>query len=426
MNERTSAFCAFLNESRSQYHVTAAISRWLDGAGYTLLSEGESWALVPGGKYYVNRGQSSVLAFRIPRGTPKGYMMSASHCDRPAFRIKENGEMVSTYTRYEVEKYGGMMIFPWLDRPLSVAGRVLVETETGVESRLVDIDRDIALIPNVAIHMNRKVNEGYNWNVAVDAIPLLGSEDAAGKLDKLLEEAAGGRILGRDLYLYVRQQATVWGLAEEYISAPALDDLASVWGCTRGFLKAEDSESIPVLCIFDGEEEGSNTAQGADGTLLESNLARISRSLGLDHDRMLSNSFMVSADNVHAIHPNHPEYSDPNNGVRMNAGVTLKYNANQRYTTDGLSAAILRKIFGKAGVPLQTYYNRADIRGGATLGFISLNHVSVPSADIGLAQLAMHSCYETIGARDPEYLETAMAAYYGTTLEVNNGTYTLK
>lgn len=426
MNERTGAFCAFLDQAHSQYHVIAAVSRRLEAAGYVRLDEGTPWTLSAGGKYYIDRNQSSIVAFRVPDATPKGYLMSASHSDHPAFKMKENGEMTGVYTRIATEKYGGLIVSPWLDRPLSIAGRVMVETPTGVESRLVDIDRDLALIPNVAIHMNREVNEKCGWNLAVDTIPLLGGKDAAGKLEALLEQAAGGKILGRDLYFYIRQKATVWGVDEEYISSAALDDLDCVWGCTEGFLKAKPGESIPVLCIFDSEEEGSNSPQGADSTLLAFTLARISRTLKLDHDCMLSNSFMVSADNVHAQHPNHPEYSDSTNTVYMNGGVVVKFNAKQNYTTDGLSAAVFRKVCMEAGVPTQTYYNRADMKGGATLGYISLNHVSVPSADIGLAQLAMHSCYETAGVHDTMHLENAMTAYYGTTLEVNHGTYTLK
>lgn len=426
MNERIGAFCAFLNEAHSLYHVVAALTRQLDEAGYTCLNEADNWQLLPGGKYYTCRSGSSIVAFRVPRETPVGFMLSSSHCDHPTFKIKENGELTGTYTRLATEKYGGMIIYPWLDRPLSVAGRVLVETDTGVESRLVDIDRDIALIPSVAIHMNRNVNEGYNWNLAVDTLPLLGGKDAAGKLQPLLEEAAGGKILGQDLYLYVRQRATVWGMDEEFISSPALDDLHCVWGCTQGFLNAKESRSIPVLCVFDSEEVGSNSPQGADGTMLSSTLERISRCLALDHSRMLANSFMVSADNVHAIHPNHPEFSDAANAPVVNGGVCVKFNASQRYTTDGLSAAIFRRICAGANVPMQTYYNRADLKGGATLAYISLNHVSIPSADIGLAQLAMHSCYETAGVQDELYLQDAMAAYYSASLEVEHGVYHLK
>ena len=402
----------FLDSAHSVYHAVAGLVWELEAAGYTCLSEAEQWHLTPGGKYYMTRGGSALIAFQIPETRPAGFRISASHADRPTFKVKENGELTGKYTRLATEKYGGMLMAPWLDRPLSIAGRVLVETEDGVESRLVDIDRDLLLIPNVAIHMDRKANEGYAWNPATDMLPLLGGEEAAGKLRSLLEENAGGKILGHDLYLYVRQNASVWGVEEEYISAAALDDLQCAWCCTQGFLAAEPEDSVAVLCVFDGEEVGSQTAQGADSDLLDRVLTRICQSLELALPQMLSQSFMLSADNAHALHPNHPEYADPTNAPVINGGVVLKFNASQRYTTDGASAAVLRKICEKAGVPLQTYCNRADIPGGSTLGRLSLSQVAVPSADIGLAQLAMHSCYETAGVRDTEYLVQMMEAYY--------------
>ena len=421
MNPQTQALCDFLNGSRSLYHASAILTQWLEDAGFTFLDEADAWDLKSGGSYYIRRGKSSVIAFRIPNERPGGYLLSASHCDHPCFKVKENFELTGTYTRLAVEKYGGMIIHPWLDRPLSIAGRVLVDTPDGIETRLIDLDRDIALIPNVAIHLDRKVNEGKNWNLAVDTIPLLGGPGAAGKLQTLLEETAGGSILGQDLYLYLRENARIWGLEEEYISSAALDDLHCVFGCARGFLNSASGRSVQVLCVFDGEEVGSNSPQGADGDLLSGTLERISRCMGYDHNRMLAGSFMVSADNAHAVHPNHPELADPANAPVINGGVVIKFNANQRYTTDGLAAAVFRKICQNAQVPVQVYYNRADMKGGATLGFISLNHVSVPSVDIGLAQLAMHSCYETAGVQDAIYLEQAMTAYYSTNMEVRNG-----
>ncbi len=408
---------AFLDESHSVYHAAAALEKMLEKAGYEKLSESQSWELASGGKYYLTRGGSAVVAFRIPRGKPAGFLMSASHSDRPAFKVKENGELTGTYTRLATESYGGMILSTWMDRPLSVAGRVLVETEGGVESRLVDIDRDLLVIPNVAIHMNRKCNEGVAWNVAVDTLPLAGGKQAAGKLEKLLEEAAGGKILGHDLYLYLRQKAAVWGVDEEYISAAALDDLQCAYCCTKGFLEAGESRAIPVLCVFDSEEVGSNSRQGAAACLLGSVLERICNSLNLAQEEMLSQSFMVSADNAHAVHPNHPEYADANNAPVMNGGVVIKFNASQRYATDGAAAAIFRKICRGADVPVQTFYNRADLPGGSTLGCISITQVSVPTVDIGLAQLAMHSAWETAGVKDTEYLAQAMKAYYGSTLE---------
>ena len=390
----------FLDASVSAYHAVAYLANTLESAGYTRLSEAEKWDIVPGGKYYLTRGGTAVIAFRVPQGTPKGFLMSASHSDRPTFKVKENGELCGNYTRLAVERYGGMIIAPWLDRPLSIAGRVMVETENGVESKLVNIDKDLLLIPNVAIHMNRTANEGYKWNPAVDTLPLMGGKDAKGKLNELLEQAAGGKVLGHDLFLYVRQKAAIWGLNDEYISSAALDDLECAWGCTQGFLEAGESEAISMLCVFDNEEVGSSSVQGAASTMLSDTLVRVCDSLHIDLWRMLAQSFMVSADNAHAIHPNHPELADPANAPVMGNGVVIKYNANMRYCTDGVSAAIFRKVCGKANVPVQTYCNRADLPGGSTLGNISLHHVSVPTVDIGLPQLAMHSCYETAAVAD--------------------------
>ncbi len=426
MNERIKALCNFLDKARSVYHAVAALAQELDQAGYTRLGEGEGWHMVPGGKYYLTRGGTALIAWRIPTGTPKGFLMSASHSDRPSFKIKENGILEGKYTRLATEKYGGMLMAPWLDRPLSLAGRVMVETEQGIESRLLDIDRDLMLIPNVAIHMNRKANDGYAYNPCSDTIPLLAGPGGKEAFDRLLAQAAGGRILGHDLYLYVRQKATVWGLEEEFLSSAALDDLECSWSCTQGFLNASASGSVPVLSILDCEEVGSTSAQGAAGRLLLDTLERISQAMDWDLKRMLSQSFMVSADNGHALHPNHPELADPANAPLVNGGIVLKYNATLRYCTDGVAAALMRKTCEKAGVPMQTYCNRADIPGGSTLGSISMRHVSVPTADIGLAQLAMHSCYETAGVKDAEYLMDAMQALYSSTLTVTmDGTYIL-
>ena len=426
MDKRIEALMDFLDNAHSVFHAVADLEKALLEAGYQALNEWDAWDLIPGGKYYLKRNDSAILAFRIPQGNPKGFLLSASHADRPCFKVKENGELKGAYTRLAVERYGGMLISPWLDRPLSVAGRVMVETESGIESRLVDIDRDLLLIPNVAIHMNRQANDGYKWNPAVDTLPLMGSKEAAGKFQTILEEAAGGKILGHDLYLYIRQKASVWGLEEEYLSSAALDDLECAWCCTQGFLNAAESSAIPVLSVFDSEEVGSASLQGAASDLLEVTLQRICSCLNLPLPQMLAQSFMVSADNAHAIHPNHPELADAANAPIMGKGVVVKYNANQRYTSDGVSSAIFRKICAKAEVPVQTYCNRADLPGGSTLGNISLAHVSVPSVDIGLPQLAMHSCYETAAISDAIALENAMAAYYGAALERTASGYTLK
>ena len=417
MNERIHALCSFLDASHSMYHAQDYLVQTLKEEGYTRLMENQTWDLVPGGKYYISRGGTTVIAFRIPARKPLGFMLSASHSDRPGFKVKENFSVAGAYTRMAVERYGGSLMFTWLDRPLSIAGRVTVETEAGIENKLIDIDKDLLMIPNLAIHMNRQVNDGYKWNPAVDLLPLVGSKEAAGKLEALLEQEASGKILGHDLFLYVRQKSSVWGIEEGYISSAALDDLECAWGCTQGFLRAEEASSVPVLCVFDSEEVGSGSVQGAASMVLPDVLRRICEGCGWNLDQMLSQSFMVSADNAHAIHPNHPEMADPTNAPVMGGGIVLKNNANLMYCTDGVSASIFRKVCGKAGVKTQTYYNRADIPGGSTLGRISLGKVSVLTADIGLPQLAMHSCYETAAVADLLALEDAMAAYYSSTLE---------
>lgn len=426
VNENVKELMTFLDGAPSVYHAVEQLRRMFEDAGYTRLDEGGRWDLQVGGKYYLTRGGSAIVGFRIPCADPQGILMTASHSDRPTFKIKENGELDGNYVRIATEKYGGMLMAPWFDRPLSVAGRVMVETEAGVQTKLVNIDRDLMMIPNVAIHMNRKANDGYAYNPTSDTIPVLGGKDAKGRLMALLEEQAGGEILAHDLFLYNRDRAKVWGAQEEFFSAQAIDDLECAWSTVKGFLTAGESRSIPVVCVFDSEEVGSSSVQGAASTLLADTIARICRARDLEPERMLSQSFLISADNAHGIHPNHPELADAANAPVVNGGVVLKFNANLRYTTDGVSAAVFRRVCRLADVPVQTYYNRADIPGGSTLGNISLGQVSVPTADIGLAQLAMHSCYETAGVQDVEHLLKAMQVYYGSTLTVTaEGTYLL-
>lgn len=426
MTERIQSLCDFLNHSHSSFHAVAYLENLLKTAGYIRLWETDHWDLAPGGKYYLIRGGTALMAFRIPQGSPAGFLLSAAHSDRPCFKVKENAELTGTYTRLAVERYGGQLLFTWPDRPLSMAGRVMVETESGMESRLVDIDRDLLLIPNVAIHMNRQVNDGYKWNPAVDLLPLLGGKEAAGKLATLLEEAAGGKILGHDLFLYVRDTARIWGVDNEYISAQALDDLECAWACTQGFLKAQETAAIPMLCIFDNEEVGSSSRSGACSTLLGDTLERICDGCGLDLKQQLARSFLVSADNGHALHPNHPELSDPTNAPILGGGVVIKFNATLKYCTDGLSAALFRSVCHRAGVKHQTYFNRADIAGGSTLGNLAQQKISIPVVDIGLAQLAMHSCCETGAVADAIALEDALTAYYSCTLTMQGDTCTLK
>ena len=425
---------AFLKASASAFHAVEEICAILTNEGFTCLQESKKWALQPGGKYFVTRNQSSVIAFTIPANGFAPVQIVASHSDSPVFRIKEKSELdvAGKYVQLNTERYGGMIMSTWMDRPLSVAGRVLVRTPRGIQSKLVKVDRDLLLIPNLAIHMNREMNDGVKLNAQVDTLPLYGDASAKGSFDALIAQAAGvkpDQIAGSDLYLYNRMAPSLWGAGEGYISAPRLDDLECAYTSLCAFTQARKSQHINMYCVFDNEEVGSGTRQGADSSFLMDVLTRTACALNAGSEKLcacLASSFMVSADNAHALHPNHPEKSDPQNRPVMNEGVVIKFSANQKYTTDGISNAIFSEICKKAGVPVQIYINRSDIIGGSTLGNISSSHVSIPSVDIGLAQLAMHSSFETAGVKDAQYMAKALQAYYETEIRAEaDGAYSL-
>jgi len=419
----------FISRSPSCFHAVAAIAGRLEENGYTALSEAEAWNLVPGGKYYVTRNQSSVLAFRIPQKSPAGFMICASHSDSPTFRIKEHPESdtAGMYVKLNTEAYGGMLCATWMDRPLSVAGRVVVRCGGKIVSKLIQIDRDLLMIPNVAIHMMRNANDGLHYNANVDMFPLYGDSSAKGTFRARIAETAGVKeeeLLSADLFLYNRTPCSIWGASEEYISAPRLDDLQCAFSSMEGFLAARESDAIPVLAVLDNEEVGSTTKQGAASTLMADVLHRIADALSLEYRQAIARSFLVSADNAHAVHPNHPEFADANHRTKMNGGIVIKHNARQKYTTDAVSQAIFASVCEKAGVPVQYYANRSDMAGGSTLGNIANTQVSVNSVDIGLAQLAMHSSYETAGAKDTEYMIAALTEFFSSSLQVcGDGVY---
>ena len=407
----------FIKNSPSAYHAVDSVKKMLDAEGYTELYECDRWKLAVDGKYYVIRNGTSIIAFRTVRDA-RGFMITASHSDAPAFRVKTTSETVGAYTRLEVEKYGGMIYYTWLDRPLSVAGRVMVKTPEGMEARLVDLDCDLLTIPSLAIHLNRGVNDGAKFNPAKDLLPLYTMNGAKGDLMASVAEKLGvgsEDILSHDLFLYNRDEGKRVGKDGEFILCPRLDDLGCVYTSTVAFLNAESSRAVPVLSVFDNEEVGSETKQGAASTFLRDTLLRIS---GSDAALAvaLENSFLVSADNAHAKHPASPEMSDPDNAPLLNGGVVIKYNASQRYATDGLSDALFRTVCQRAGVSVQTYCNRADLPGGSTLGSISNTRVSVPTVDIGLPQLAMHSANETAGAHDVEAMIKALTELYSSSI----------
>lgn len=421
----------FIAQSPSRFHAVANIVRQLTHDGFTELKESQEWNIEIGGKYYITRNQSSVIAFKVG-DEPVGFNIMSSHSDSPTFKLKPNAEMetLGKYIRLNTEKYGGMLMSTWLDRPLSLAGRVTVQKGAKIQSMLVNIDEDLLLIPNVAIHMNRNANDGMSYNPQVDTIPLMGSEAAKGRLMNLIAAAAGvkeNEIVSSDLYLYCRTPASVWGNDGEYVSCPQLDDLQCAYATLQGFLAGDNKQTVSVYALFDNEEVGSGTKQGADSDLLRSVTDRIAHALGKEKGAMLANSFMVSADNAHAVHPNHPEYADPTNRPFMNGGIVIKHNGNQRYATDAISETVFKRICAAVGVPTQTYANRSDLPGGSTLGNISTAQVSVNTVDIGLAQLAMHSSYETAGSMDTLYLERAAAEFYRTAIiQTVDGEYELR
>lgn len=422
----------FLEHSPSPYHAVANMTAMLDDAGFVRLEEGEHWNPSEGKDYYVTRNGSALLAFRIPKRDFAGFQIMASHSDSPVFKIKSNAEMEvdQKYLKLNVEKYGGMICAPWLDRPLSVAGRVVVQSEAGVETRLVAVDRDLMIIPNLAIHMNRTVNESYEFNPQKDMLPLIGDIRAKGAFSKLIAEEAGvaeADILDMDLFLCQRMKGTVLGLNGEFIASPRLDDLQCAFASLAGFLAAKPSDSVAVHCVMDNEEVGSGTKQGAASTFLKDVLHRINAGMGRSEEEYLmalSSSFMVSADNAHSVHPNQTDKADPTNRPYMNEGIVIKYSANQKYTTDAVSAALFKSICKKAEVPYQTFHNRSDMLGGSTLGNISNTQVALNTVDIGLPQLAMHSPYETAGSKDTRYLVEAAKVLFSSSVRGNgNGSY---
>ena len=410
----------FIQKSPTAFQAVEEMSQRLQKEGFKELKEEKHWDLKAGGNYFVTRNHSAVIAFSIPKKPAWKFHIMASHSDSPALKIKENPEMEveKAYIKLNVERYGGMLLAPWFDRPLSVAGRLIVRKNGEIQEKLVAVDKDLLVIPNLAIHMNREVNDGCKYNVQKDMLPLYSDYDGKGSFMKLMAaeaDVAEEDILGHDLFLYDRTPGTVWGANEEFISAPRLDDIQCAFASLEGFLRGERKESIAVHCVLDNEEVGSTTKQGAASTFLKDTLMRINMGLGRTQEEYLmtlADSFMVSADNAHALHPNHTDKTDPVNRPVLNGGIVIKYNANQKYCTDGVSAAIFKDICDRAEVPYQTFVNRSDMAGGSTLGNISNTQVPMKTVDIGLAQLAMHSVYETTGAKDTESLAKAAAVLF--------------
>lgn len=418
----TKELLKWIDQSPTAFHAVQNSVELLQKNGFLPLFEGGKWNIEPGKGYYVTRNQSSLIAFRVPATSAYGFMITASHTDSPMFKLKPEALSPSScgLIRLNTELYGGAILSSWLDRPLSLAGRVTIFRGGVFEARLVNFDRDMLIIPNVAIHQNRKINSGFEYNLAVDMLPLF-SDDPNASVKALVAEELKVReedVRGMDLYVYNRMKGTLLGSdSKTFFSAPRIDNLASVFTTLQGFIKAENAGAINVFYSADNEETGSVSKQGAASVFLSDVLDRICEGLGTDKRQMLASSMMLSCDNAHAKHPNHPELSDVQNAPVLGGGVVIKSNAAQKYTTDGLSLAVFEEICRGAEVPVQYFATRSDLQSGSTLGSIANTNVPVMSVDIGIAQLSMHSAYETAHVKDVGHMIRVVEAFYRTSLD---------
>lgn len=418
----------FLYESPTAFHAVENVKTDLKNAGFEELMEENKWNLKKGGKYYTTKNHSALVAFVVGNGEVEnhGFKIIGAHTDSPTFRIKPACEMVveSTYVRLNTEVYGGPILSTWFDRPLSVAGRVVLKGENILypKTKLVNIKRPILIIPNVAIHMNREVNKGVEINPQRDTLPLLSLvNEELEKGNYLLNAIAkelgveAKAIIDFDLFLYEFEKGSIIGLNNEFISAGRLDDLQMVHAGIEAIKEAPVTEATNVMVCFDNEEIGSSTKQGADSDMLSNILERIVLAFEKEREdffRALSKSFLISGDNAHAVHPNNPDKHDPTSRPVINKGPVIKINANFAYTTDSDSSIVYQEICKKAEVPFQKFVNRSDVRGGSTIGPISSTHLNIRSIDIGNPTLAMHSIRELAGVKDHTYVMKSFLEFY--------------
>ena len=414
--EDTKRLCAFIQASPTAFHAVANAVKALEAAGFEELSEKERFSVKPGKSYFVRRNGTALIAFRVPEAF-QGFHIVSAHTDSPCLKIKHEPELTSSgfYTTLNVEGYGGLLMNPWFDRPLSIAGRVYLDSG---EEMLVNLDRDLLLIPSLAIHMDRGVNDGRKLSKQKDVSPLFTEGTEKGSFSAFLAGELGvskDSLLEYDLFVYSRTAPAVWGRNNEFFSSPRIDDLGCAYSALQALLETSGKDYLPFLALFDNEEVGSGTKQGALSDFLRSALKRLCFSLGKDEEELmmlLARSMMLSADNGHAVHPNYPEKADLTNKPRLNGGVLVKFAANQKYTTDAASGSYVTGLCKRKGIPFQRFFNHSDSAGGSTLGNLSTQKVSLSTADVGIAQLAMHSPYESAGVRDTTALMNLFKEFY--------------
>lgn len=397
----------FLNKAHSPFHNVLYFKNRLLKEGFIELKENTPFSLEKGKSYFVIRNLTSLIAFKVGKDITEEthFQIVASHSDSPVLKVKDHIYLEAAgVQKLIVEPYGGMIHSVWLDKPLSIAGRVVTNDGKEIKSSLIDFEDKNFIIPNQAIHMNHEINNGYKYNPQIDFCPVIGKACGENLLEKyILENYLDEKLVSYDLYLYNKEEAKYVGFENEYISAPKLDDLACALSTFEGFLKGTNSNIISLYALFDNEEVGSTSINGANSNLLDAITKRIYLSFFPNNDlyfACLAKSSLISADNAHAMHPNHMEVSENNSPVLLNNGVVVKHNANMRYCSDALSSALIKILGENNEIKIQEYFNRSDIRGGSTLGNLSISHVSILSVDIGLPQLAMHSNYETMGKDD--------------------------
>ena len=431
-NQLNDELIAFLNESHNEYLAANAIRNILSKSGFKEIKENEAWNLKENSKYFFLRNGNSLVAFVTPYRLNKSdfyYKIISSHLDSPALKLKENPAVCTNfYEKWKVEVYGGLINSTYVDRPLGLAGRLIVKTKNGLETRIVDTKKAVAIIPNVAIHQNRNINNGFIYNPQVDLLPIVGTSEKTHYFDEIVSSFLKDdeEIVSYDLYLYNFDKAQYVGFNDDLICGQKEDDLSSAFLSLKALVDGEtnyNETGIKVAAFFNNEETGSLSFSGADSDLLKSTLKRIALSFNVkesEYFAAIKKSFVLSADNGHAIHPNHPEMSDDKNLCLLNKGILLKFNSNMAYTSDAFTSAFVKTLCKENNIPYQVFFNRSDVRAGSTLGNISISQESILTADIGMPQLAMHSSFETIGSEDTKHMFNLMSSFYKTVFKIDN------
>jgi aspartyl aminopeptidase len=418
------ALCDFLDYAPTPFHAVLEMAKRLKAAGFVALSEGDSWLDLEAGRYYVTRNDSSIIAFNLPAKalSTAGIRLVGAHTDSPCLKVKPNPEKINAgLVQVGVEVYGGALLNPWFDRDLSLAGRVnYLDSNETIQTALVNFNKPIAVIPSLAIHLDREANENRNINRQLHLPPVLMLESELDVFDfrmllqrQLTEQDSAldiVSVLDYEISLYDVQPASLTGLKEDFISSARLDNLLS---CFAGLTAIIDSnnEHASLLVCNDHEEVGSVSSSGAQGSFLESVLLRLTGNAE-DFHRMITNSMMISADNAHAIHPNYLDKHDEEHGPKLNGGLVIKTNANQRYATNSETSAIFRNLCRQADVPVQDFVVRSDMGCGSTIGPVTSSNLGVKTLDIGVPTYAMHSIREMAGSKDSYRLKKVIEQFY--------------